>query len=503
MSATVPQYDVVVAGSGFGGLCMGVKLKQAGIDNFLIIEKAREFGGTWWANRYPGCAVDVPSHLYSFSFARKAGWTRAFARQPELLDYTRAIIRDFGLAPHLRADCALLGARFDEAGGFWHVRTSSGSFTAKSLVSSLGSFCQPSIPAIDGIADFAGPVFHSAAWDHGVDLRGKRVAVIGTGASAVQFIPEIAPRVAQLDVYQRTAAWVLPRADRVFGATERLLLARVPGLQWLYRAKVYLHHEARAIGFVYMPPLLRLVEWQARRLLRRQVADPALRARLTPGYALGCKRVLISSDYYPAMARANVALVAGTIRQVRRHGIVGADGEERPADAIVFGTGFDIVHMINSVDVRGIGGRRLGGEQGDALDAYKGSTVAGFPNFFMIAGPNAGLGHNSFLFMIESCTTYVTEAIKAAASAAAAFGRRQAGSAGRLQPQAAAAPAAHGVEQRLPQLVPRRRRQEHRAVAGLHLRLPLDHAAFRYRQLHRAPRVKVVRLLRMRLQIAL
>jgi cyclohexanone monooxygenase len=413
MSVAVPEYEVVVAGSGFGGLCMGVKLKQAGIDNFLIIERDAKFGGTWSANRYPGCAVDVPSHLYSFSFARKANWTRAFARQPELLDYTRAVIRDFGLAPHLRANNALLGARFDEEGGFWRVRTSSGDFTARSLVSSLGGFCQPAIPKIDGIADFAGPIFHSAAWDHCADLRGKRVAVIGTGASAVQFIPEIAPQVAQLDVYQRTAAWVLPRRDRVFGAIERHLLARVPGLQWLYRAKVYLHYESRALGFVYMPRVLRLVEWQARRLLRRQVAEPGLRAGLTPPYALGCKRVLISSAYYPAMARPNVMLLTAGIRQVRRHGIVMADGQERPADAIIFGTGFDLAHVIHSVDVRGIGGRRLGGEDGDAFEAYKGSTVAGFPNFFMIAGPNAGLGHNSFIYMIESCTAYVTDAIKA------------------------------------------------------------------------------------------
>lgn len=413
MGLTVAKYEVIVVGSGFGGLCMGVKLKQAGIDNFLILEKDKECGGTWWANHYPGCAVDVPSHLYSFSFARKANWTRAFARQAELLAYTRSIIRDFGLAPHLRADTALLGAQFDEAGGFWHVRTSAGEFTAKSLVTSLGGFSRPAIPQIDGIADFAGPMFHSARWDHGVDLRGKRVAVIGTGASAIQFIPEIAPQVAQLDVYQRSAPWLTPRPDRAFGRLEQTLLAKVPGLQWLYRAKVYLEYEMRAIGFVYMPRLLRVVEWLALRDLRRQVADPDLRARLTPNYALGCKRVLVASNYYPAMARQNVALLTGGIRQIRRDSIVTADGEERPVDAIIFGTGFDVTHMIRSIEVRGVGGRRLGGEQGDQLEAYKGATVAGFPNFFMIAGPNAGLGHNSFIHVIESCATYVVDAIKA------------------------------------------------------------------------------------------
>lgn len=413
MGSTVPGYEVIIAGSGFGGLCMGVKLKQAGIDNFLILEKDRECGGTWWANHYPGCAVDVPSHLYSFSFARKADWTRAFARQEELLAYTRSIIRDFGLAPHLRANCALLGARFDEAGGFWHVRTSVGEFTAKSLVSSLGAFCRPAIPQIEGIADFAGPMFHSAAWQHDTDLSGKRVAVIGTGASAAQFIPELVPQVAQLDVYQRTAAWVIPRPDRVFGAFEKALLARVPGLQWLYRAKVYLQYESRALGFVYMPGFLRVIEWQSRRGLRRQIADPDLRRKLTPDYALGCKRVLVTSTYHPAMAQSNVALVTEGIRQIRRGSIVSADGVERPADAIIFGTGFDIGALIHTVDVRGIGGKRLGGEDGASLDAYKGSTAAGFPNFFMVAGPNAGLGHNSFIYMIESSAAYITGAIKA------------------------------------------------------------------------------------------
>jgi cation diffusion facilitator CzcD-associated flavoprotein CzcO len=413
MDSTVPEYEVIVAGSGFGGLCMGVKLKQAGIDNFLILERDKECGGTWCANHYPGCAVDVPSHLYSFSFARKTDWTRAFARQEELLAYTRSNIDDFGLAPHLRASCALLGARFDEAGGFWHVHTSAGEFTAKSIVSSLGALCRPAIPQIEGMADFAGPMFHSAAWQHHTDLRGKRVAGIGTGASAAQFIPELVPQVAQLDVYQRSAAWVIPRPDRVFGAFEKALLAKVPGLQWLYRAKVYLQYELRALGFVYLPRFLRLIEWQSRRALRRQVADPELRGKLTPGYALGCKRVLVTSTYHPAMAQPNVALVTDAIRQIRRGGVVGADGIERPADAIIFGTGFDIGALIHSVDVRGIGGKRLGGEDGASLDAYKGSTAAGFPNFFMIAGPNAGRGHNSFIYMIESSAQYIIGALKA------------------------------------------------------------------------------------------
>jgi cation diffusion facilitator CzcD-associated flavoprotein CzcO len=412
MIETAPEYEVIVVGSGFGGLCMGVKLRQAGIDNFLILEKDKEFGGTWWANRYPGCAVDVPSHLYSFSFARKSNWTRAFAQQGELLDYTRSIIRDFGLGPHLRADTALLGAQYDEAGGYWHVRTSAGTFTAKSLVTSLGALSRPSIPQIEGIADFAGPMFHSARWDHGIDLRGKRVAVIGTGASAVQFIPEIAGQVAQLDVYQRSAPWILPRPDRAFGAVEKKLLATVPGLQWLYRAMVYIQHEGRAIAFVYAPGLLRAAQALSRHHMRKQVADPALRAKLTPDYSLGCKRVLVTSTYYPALARENVTLLTAGVKAVRAGSIVGGGGEERPVDAIIFGTGFDVEHLLGGADIRGAGGKRLGGADGDALEAYKGCTVAGFPNFFMITGPNTGLGHNSMIYMIESGVAYIVDAIK-------------------------------------------------------------------------------------------
>lgn len=280
------------------------------------------------------------------------------------------------------------------------------------VVSSLGPLSRPALPQIAGMADFAGPMFHSAAWNDGVDLRGKRVAVIGTGASAVQFIPEIAPLVAQLDVYQRSAPWVLPRPDRAIGATERRLLATLPGLQWLYRALVYMQYEARAIAFVYAPCLLRLSELQARRHLRRQISDPALRARLTPHYARGCKRVLLMNSCYPALARADVALLTDPIAAIGGDCIITAGGERRPVDVIIFGTGFDVAHMLGGVAIRGIGGQRLGGADGGAFDAYKGCTVAGFPNFFMITGPNTGLGHSSMIYMIESAVAYVVDAVK-------------------------------------------------------------------------------------------
>jgi cation diffusion facilitator CzcD-associated flavoprotein CzcO len=409
---TGPEYEVIVVGSGFGGLCMGVRLKRAGIENFLILEKDKQFGGTWWANTYPGCAVDVPSHLYSFSFAQNANWTRRFARQHELLDYTRSVVRDFGLAPHLRVGCALLGAQFDEAGGFWKVHTSDGEFSAKSLVASLGPLSRPAIPALPGLPDFAGKMFHSSQWDHAAELRGKRVAVIGTGASAVQFIPEIVPEVDSLDLYQRSPPWILPRPDRAITRAEQWLLKNIAPLRLLYRGMVYLQYEMRAIGFVYAPRLLAAGAWLARRHLARQIADPALRAKLTPAYTIGCKRVLLMNTYYPALAQDKVAVLTAGIRQVRSHSIVTNDGEERPVDVIIFATGFDVEHMMGPIDVRGRGGASLLAAGADGLQAYKGCAMAGFPNFFTIAGPNTGLGHNSMIYMIESGVAYVLDAIK-------------------------------------------------------------------------------------------
>ncbi|MES3023587.1 MAG: NAD(P)/FAD-dependent oxidoreductase [Pseudomonadota bacterium] len=406
------EYEVIVVGSGFGGLCMGVKLKQAGIDAFLILEKDAEFGGTWWANTYPGCAVDIPSHLYSFSFAQNAAWSRRFAHQGELLAYTRDVVAQFDLAPHIRTNTALLGARFDEADGCWTVRTSQGELRTKTLVTSLGGLSRPSIPSLPGIENFSGKAFHSSRWDHGIDLRGKRVAVIGTGASAIQFVPEIAPEVAQLDLYQRTPPWILPRPDRIISDTEKWLLARVRPLQWLYRGVDYVVYEAGAIAMVYFPSLLGAVQRMAKRHLARQVPDPVLRAKLTPDYTFGCKRVLLQNTYYPALMLPHVSLLTEGIGHVSRDGIVGRDGVERPVDVIIYGTGFDVGHAIGPIDVRGRGGKSLQDAARDGLQAYKGCSIAGFPNFFMVTGPNTGTGHNSMIYMIESAADYVLEAVK-------------------------------------------------------------------------------------------
>ncbi|NHZ89037.1 NAD(P)-binding protein [Massilia sp. CCM 8733] len=407
---TAPQFEVVVIGSGFGGLCAAVKLKQAGIDNFVILEKDAQFGGTWQVNTYPGCAVDIPSQVYSFSFAPNPHWTRRLASQSELLDYTRAIVRDFGLGPHLRLGVAYEGAQFEEEGGYWQVRTSAGPISAKSVVSALGAMNRAAIPALPGIDTFAGTAFHSSRWNHDVDLRGKRVAVIGNGASAIQFIPKIAPIVAQLDVYQRTAQWIVPRHDRAIGPRERSLLARIAPIRLLYRAFNYTLYEINAPLYVFFPRLFRLAQAVGLRHLHRQVTDPLLRRQLTPGYTMGCKRVLVMSGYYPALTRPNVSLVTSAVAQVRANSIVDADGGERAVDVLIYATGFHVGHAPGAVEVRGRGGKRLFEHD---QDCYKGCAVAGFPNYFTVTGPNSGLGHNSMIYMIESSVNYVVEAVKA------------------------------------------------------------------------------------------
>jgi cyclohexanone monooxygenase len=407
------RYEVLVVGSGFGGLCMGVKLKQAGIEDFAILERDAALGGTWRVNDYPGAACDVPSHLYSFSFAQRADWSRKFPSRAELWDYTRSVAEDFGLMPHIRLATGMEAADYDAASGLWQVRTPQGVLTARFLVISVGAFGRPAIPDIPGLETFKGVMFHTSRWDHGFDHRGKRVAVIGTGASAIQIVPELAPQVAHLALFQRTPPWILPRPDREISGFEKRLLAQVKPLQWLYRLKTYLQYEVRALAMVYRPALAEPTRQIALRHLHRQVADETLRAKLTPQYQLGCKRVLLMNDYYPALTRDNVALVTDGIAEIRSDRIVTKAGEEIPVDAIVLGTGFDVEQALGPVSVRGRGGRSLTETaDGGGLEAYKGCAVAGFPNLFMITGPNTGLGHNSMIYMIESGVAYVIDAIR-------------------------------------------------------------------------------------------
>ena len=406
------DYDVVIVGSGFGGICSAIKLKEAGIDNFVMLEKDEVFGGTWRVNTYPGAACDIPSHLYSFSFAQNAHWSRLFPRQDELLAYTQRVVRDHGLEPHLRLGTALQSAQFDEASGRWQITTSQGAMTARAVIFAIGLLGRPSVPHFAGAERFRGRSFHSAQWDHSIDLRGKRVAVIGSGASAVQFVPEIQPLAQQLDHYQRTAHWVLPRPDRAVTRVEQWLLDRVRPLQLLYRAKHYVQFESRVVLFIFLPVLAKIMQWQALRHLKRQVTDPQLRAKLVPDYTLGCKRVLLTNDYFPALAQRNVAVLKDGIREVREHSIVTGSGEERPVDVIIYATGFDVEHAYGPIELRGRGGCSFAQVLEQGAGAYKGATVAGFPNFFMITGPNTLLGHNSMVYMIESGVRYAVDGVR-------------------------------------------------------------------------------------------
>ncbi|HKX43913.1 MAG TPA: NAD(P)/FAD-dependent oxidoreductase, partial [Burkholderiaceae bacterium] len=361
----VPDVEVCIVGSGFSGLGMAIRLQRAGIASFTILEQAGEIGGTWRDNTYPGCACDIPSHLYSLSFAAKHDWSRLYPTQPELRAYLHECVARNGLAGRIRLGTRLLGAEYDEASGLWRLQTAAApttrtdaaaeptSFTARFLVSAIGGLSRPAMPALPGMDSFAGPAFHSARWDHTVDLRGKRVAVIGTGASAVQFVPEIAPQVAQLDIYQRTAPWVLPKIDRAIGPLERRALRSLPGYRPLFRWWLYWKQEALAFGFTVDVRLLARARTLGLKLLRRQVASDALRAKLTPDYTAGCKRILISNDYYPALARPNVALVTEPIRAITPRGVITDDGIEHPADAIVYGTGFQATDPLGSLRIVG------------------------------------------------------------------------------------------------------------------------------------------------------
>jgi cation diffusion facilitator CzcD-associated flavoprotein CzcO len=413
--------SAVVVGAGFSGLAAGIHLKRAGVHDFVIVEKGARVGGTWRENTYPGAACDVPSHLYSFSFAPNPSWSRAYGKQAEILAYLERCADQFGLRPHLRFGTAVTGASFDEATGAWHVETSTGTLVARALVLGNGALHVPQLPDIPGLGSFAGTQFHSARWNHDYDFAGVRVAVIGTGASAIQFVPEIAPRVGKLSVFQRTPPWIVPKRDREMTAAERWAFAHVPGTLLARRTALYWLMESRVLGFAYAPKLLELAEKLVLRELARQVPDRELRAKLTPDYRLGCKRVLISNDYYPALQRDNVDLVTDRITGVEPRGVLTADGTLHDVDAIVCSTGFRVTEYLSSVRVRGRGGRELNDEWKSSLRNYLGITVSGFPNMFLLMGPNTGLGHNSMIFMIEAQARYATAAIAAMRDRSLAF----------------------------------------------------------------------------------
>ncbi|GAA2991855.1 NAD(P)/FAD-dependent oxidoreductase [Streptosporangium longisporum] len=403
---------ITIIGSGFAGLGMAIKLKEAGYHDFVILEKAAELGGTWRDNTYPGCACDVPSHMYSFSYELNPGWSRMFSPGAEIQDYLRACADRYGLGPHLRFGREVVGLEYDDAARDWRVSLSDGeSLTTNAVVSATGALHVPSLPAIPGRETFLGPSFHSAGWDHSVDLTGRRVAVVGTGASAVQFVPQIAPRVSRLHLFQRTPPWIQPRPDFPFSPRAKRFLA-LPGAARALRASIYWALETRALGFAVDPRLMRVHETSARRHLAAQVPDPELRARLTPDYTIGCKRILISNDYYPALTRENVEVITDGVREIRENSIVDATGRETEVDVIVYGTGFKVTDALGEQRIVGRNGRKIQDAWQDGVEAYHGITTTGFPNLFFLLGPNTGLGHNSVVFMIEAQVRYVLDCLR-------------------------------------------------------------------------------------------
>jgi cation diffusion facilitator CzcD-associated flavoprotein CzcO len=393
-----------------------VRLRADGETDVVVLERGDDVGGTWRDNTYPGCACDVPSHMYSFSFAPNPDWSQAFSPQPEIQAYLQRVARDQGVVPLVRLRTELLGARWDDAAQEWHLSTSRGDVVCTVLVLATGGLSDPSVPSLPGLDSFRGTVFHSATWDHGHDLTGERVAVVGTGASAVQFVPHVQRRASRLVLFQRTAPWVLPRRNRRISAAEKALYRRVPAAQRATRAGIYAGRESWILGFAN-PPVMAVVERIARRHLARQVPDPELRRVLTPRYRLGCKRVLLSNDYYPALVQDNVTVVPDRVVEVTERGVVSeaADGTrtEHEVDTVVFGTGFrttdpPVVHRVVGRD-----GRTLAEHwAARGMQALHGTAIAGFPNLFFLVGPNTGLGHNSIVFMIEAQVEHLADALR-------------------------------------------------------------------------------------------
>lgn len=404
------EIEVLVLGAGMSGLCTAVQLRRAGQRDFVVVEQSPGLGGTWWDNRYPGAHVDVPAPLYSFSFAPNPAWTRRFAAAPEIQRYMQALAEREGLAPHLHFGELIVSAHWDDAAKRWVVQTERGTrWAARHFVCSTGPLSRPRLPAVPGIERFAGRVLHSARWDPGFDAAGRRIAVIGTGSTASQLIPPLAERAAQLTVFQRTANWVLPRIDRRYGALDRWL-ARVPPYAAAVRAFWYAVLEWGRLGFDEGTLARRGMLRTAEAMLQRQVPDEALRAKLRPPYPLGCKRLIYSNDFYPALVRPNVALVTEAIERIEPQGLV-AGGRLHAADTLVCATGFDVEHSLGHLDIRGRGGLALADAWRNGPRAHRGLTVAGFPNLFLMLGPNTATGHTSTLLYIEPGVRWMLRAM--------------------------------------------------------------------------------------------
>lgn len=404
------HHDVAIIGAGFGGVGAAIELSRHGFTDVVLLERSDDVGGTWRDNSYPGCACDVPSHLYSFSFAPNPAWSDTFSGQAEIWQYLRDCADRYGVTGKIRFNHTVTGAAWDDVARLWRISTSQGDYAARVLIAASGPLSEPSFPDIDGLDDFAGTMFHSARWRHDHDLAGRRVAVIGTGASAAQFIPEIQPTVGHLTLFQRTPAWVLPRRTRPISRAEQAVYRNVPGAQRAVRSALYLGREVWAAGFLH-PRINQVAQRMSERMLHQQVDDPDLRAKLRPDYVMGCKRVLLSNDYWPALTRDNVTVVTEKIQRVEPDAVVTTDGIRHPVDTIIAGTGFRVTDPPVMSMVTGRDGRPLAEVWTPTLRAYKGTAVHGFPNFFVLLGPNTGLGHSSVVLMIEAQLKQVVKAL--------------------------------------------------------------------------------------------
>ena len=407
-SGTLVTTRICIVGAGFSGLGMGIRLRQVGITDFVIIDSGPEVGGTWRDNHYPGCACDVPSRLYSFSFQPNPDWSRTYSPQSEIWAYLKACVEQGGLASHIYFNRKLRRASYSEQDARWRLECVDGQrYECQVLISAMGGLSRPAMPSIPGLERFCGPAFHSSNWRHDVDLAGKTVGVIGTGASAIQFVPQIAPQAKKLVLFQRTPPWILPRRDRAIGQGWKRMYGRFPLIQKLVRGLTYLRMESRALGLSRYPSLLRIMEKRARRHIAVSIGDKTLREQVTPRFRLGCKRVLLSDDYYPALARSNVHLETASIASVQEQGVKLDNGEFVALDVLVYGTGFQATSPLPAGLIFGRKSQDLTQAWRCGPEAYLGTTVAGFPNMFMLMGPNTGLGHNSIVYMIESQISYV------------------------------------------------------------------------------------------------
>ena len=408
----VRHIHLALLGTGFSGLGMAIRLKQSGYNDFIVLEQASEVGGTWRDNTYPGCACDVHSPLYAFSFAPNPHWSRLYSPQKEIRAYLHNCAERFGILPHICWETKLLEAVWHDDERRWYLTTNRGLVIADIFISGQGPLSEPAFPSLPGMERFEGPIFHSAQWQHDYDLRGKRLAVIGTGASAVQFVPEIQPLASHLYLFQRTPAWIIPRQDHAISARKQQLLRHFPLILRFERMLTYILNEMTALGLAYHPSNLKLNMRMAQRHLEKQVSDPVLRAKLTPHYTIGCKRILVSDDFYPALTQPNVDLITNALREVRTHSIVTEDGHEYEVDAIICATGFLTTRAQFPQRIRGRSGQTLAKAWESGPSAYLGTTVAGFPNLFLLLGPNAALSHNSMIYMVESQSAYILDCLR-------------------------------------------------------------------------------------------